>query len=105
MSDLIDSLKELLPISAVGIALAGGTYAFAKYMNETLNEDIRSRVSLWFLGDAPRFAWQSHLLEFFTAFFGAKVFSWKLLSRTAVTSFVLVHRAACPGCEFSLCYA
>lgn len=83
MSELIESLKELLPISSVGIALAGFTYAFAKYLNETVNEDLRMRVSQWFLGDTPKFAWQSHMLTFFDSFFGEKAFSWKRLRRVA----------------------
>jgi len=86
MSELIDAVKELLPISTVGIALAGFTYAFAKYLNETVNEDIRMRVSLWFLGDAPKFAWQSHVLAFFDSFFGQKALSWKRLRRVAVVT-------------------
>lgn len=89
MSELIESLKELLPISSVGIALAGLTYAFAKYLNETVTEDVRIRVSLWFLGDTPEFAWQSHMLTFFDSFFGEKAFSWKRLRRVAAITLTL----------------
>lgn len=81
MSELIESLKELLPVSGIGIVLAYLTLRFAKYLNETLHEDMRLRVSLWFLGDAPTFAWQSHILTFFDSFFGDKYFSRICLAR------------------------
>lgn len=84
MSELIESVKEILPISGLGIALALGTYAFAKYSNETLNEDIRKKVSDWFLGNAPKLEWQSHVLAFFNAIYGDKYFSDKCLNRVII---------------------
>lgn len=86
MSELLESLKEILAISGLGLILAAGTYAFAKHLNETLGDDVKLRVSLWFIGDAPKFEWHSHLMSFFNGFFGDKYFSWKCFCRLGIVT-------------------
>jgi hypothetical protein len=82
VSELV-SISEFLPTSGVGIVFAIATWSFAKYLNGGLNDDMRSRLSQWFLSDAPKFAWPSHMLMFFDALFGQKAFSWRCVSSVA----------------------
>lgn len=66
----LDALEKILPISAFGLACAASVYGVAKYLNETLHEDIRLRVSLWLLGDVPTLDWQAHIPKAFDAVLG-----------------------------------
>src|SRR5438552_2113708 len=88
MSEL-DALKELLPISGTGIALAGVTFGLAKYLNETLSEDIRTQVALWFYGDAPTFSWHQFIPRLFDRIFGERIWSWKCLRRVFIYNVAL----------------
>ena len=85
---MLDELSKILPPCGVALTLGGATYALGKYLNETLDEDLRLRVSLWFFGSNPSINWHVGALKTFQAIFGDRTFSWKCLRSTLVITIV-----------------
>jgi hypothetical protein len=59
------------------------------HTNDTLSEDFRIQVSLWFYGDAPRVAWHLYILKLFDHIFGERIWSWKYFRRVDIYSLVV----------------
>ena len=72
---MLNDMEKLLPLSAVGVATAGACYAMFRYLNGTLNENLRSNVTLWFLGVTPTLRWHDNILALFDLIFSSTTFS------------------------------
>jgi hypothetical protein len=78
---MFEVLKDYLPIPGVGVAIAAANYYVFKYLNKTLNEDLRLQISLWLLGEKPKIAWDKSVLSLFNILFGPKALSLLCLRR------------------------
>jgi hypothetical protein len=70
-------------MSTVGLTCAGLIYFIFRYVNGTVNEDIRLKIALWMFGDSSHPRWHQHIPTVFNSFFGDRTFSWQALRATA----------------------
>jgi hypothetical protein len=80
-----DIIKANIPYAGFGFTMAAFILAATRWVNSTIVDDVKLRVSLWILGDAPTMEKTVPMADIFRRLFGGPISTKRLIAVTCVS--------------------